>query len=270
MAQSYALITGATSGMGYEFARQLASAHHNIVVVSNQRERNIEVANELTERYGIETLPLYADLTDSGSAEQIYDCCRSHNIEVDILISNAGMLHFAYLNATSCDDIERFVTLHCTVPMKLCRLFAADMVARRRGYIVIMSSMTAWIPYPTMSLYGSTKACLKSFAQSLWYECHQAGVGVTCVFPGAVDTPLYDLSPKRRKVLHRFGLMMRAETVVRRTLRRVFRKRRIYIPGWFTKVAVFFCKIMPAHALLPIMQIPAIRRILDSKQQQQA
>ncbi len=267
MAQNYALITGATSGMGYEFARQLASAHHNVVIISNQRERNIEVANELAERYGIETLPLYADLTDSGSAQQIYDYCRSQNIEVDMLISNAGMLHFAYLNATSCEEIERYVTLHCTVPMMLCRLFVADMVARRRGNIIIMSSMTAWIPYPTMSLYGSTKACLKSFAQSLWYECHRAGVGVTCVFPGAVDTPLYDLSPKRRKMLHRFGLMMSAETVVRRTLRRALRKRRTYIPGLFTKIIVLLCKLMPAHALLPIMQIPAVRRILDAKQQ---
>ena len=269
MAQSYALITGATSGMGYEFARQLAAKHHNIIVVSNQRDRNEEVAAELSAEYGVEAMPLYADLSQVGSAEAIYNHCQSNNVEVDILISNAGMLHFAYLDATSCSTIERFNTLHCTVPMMLCRLFGADMSKRRNGYILIVSSITAWTPYPTMSLYGSTKASLKSFAQSLWYEYHQLGVGVTCIYPGAVDTPLYDLNQKQRKILHRVGLMMHADTVVRRALRRMFNKRRTYIPGFITKIIVLLCKILPAHAILLVMKIPAARRVLDDRKQPQ-
>lgn len=123
--------------------------------------------------------------------------------------------------------------------------------------------MTAWTPYPTMSLYGSTKVLLKNFAQSLWYELRECGVSVTAVFPGAVDTPLYNLGTSARKWLRTFGVMSTAESVARKGLRAMNRRRRRCVPGLFTKVVVVICRLLPAVALLPIVKIPAIRRILD-------
>ena len=148
--------------------------------------------------------------------------------------------------------------------MKVCRLFGADMCARGCGRILIMSSLAAWTPYPTMSLYGSTKVALKSYGQSLWYELRGTGVSVTTVFPGAVDTPLYKLADSRRRLLRSLGLMMSPEEVVRKALRAMFRGRRRCIPGLFAKIAICGCKILPARALLLIMRIPAIKRILDN------
>ena len=123
--------------------------------------------------------------------------------------------------------------------------------------------MTAWTPYPTMSLYGSTKVLLKNFAQSLWYEMRRSGVSVTTVYPGAVDTPLYNLSDSKRRLFRTLGIMSSAESVARKGLRAMNRRRRKVIPGLFSKFVVAVCAILPAVALLPVLKIPVIKRILD-------
>lgn len=259
---NYALITGASSGIGLEYARQLAAKGYNLVIVSNREEENCRVASELTAQYGIETLPLYADLAQADAAQQLYDWCHERNLEIEILVNNAGMLLFSTLEHTDPARIDVLLNLHCTTPTHLCRLFAADMKARGRGYILIMSSIAAWLPFPTISLYGASKVYLRSFAQSLWYEMREYGVSVTAVFPSAVDTPLYNLGEKPRRWLRRFGAMMSAETLARKALRAMFRHRRRCIPGLLTKVEYAICALLPAHALLPVLKLPVVKRLL--------
>ena len=259
----FALITGASSGIGAEYARQLAHKGHNVIVVSNQREANEQVTAEIVSQYGVAAVPMYADLSKADAAETIYEACREMDAEVDILVSNAGVLHFGRFVNTTDGYIDFITALHCTTPMKLCRRFATDMCRRGEGRILIMSSLTAWTPFPTMSLYGSTKVALKSFAQSLWYELRPYGVSVTTVFPGAVDTPLYNLPQGKRRLFRSLGVMMSAEQLAHRGLRAMFRGCRTCTPGLFTKFAAFCCYLLPAHALLPVLKIPAIRRILE-------
>ena len=259
----YALITGASSGIGREYARELAAQGWNLIIVSNREEDTVLVAEELSAQYGVAVEPLYADLTENDSAEKIYERTKALGAEVEVLINNAGMLLFSTLCKTSAEPLERIIALHCTTPTKLCRLFADDMCKRGRGHILIMSSITAWTPYPTISHYAATKAYLHSFAQSLWYEMRDKGVSVTAVYPSAVDTPFYDLDDKMRRLLLRCGVMLSAESVARKALRAMFRGRRRCLPGFLTKVEAAICWLLPAWALLPILKIPAIRRILD-------
>lgn len=259
----YALITGGSSGIGREYARELAKRGWNLIIVSNRQEDNVRVAEELTALYGIKAEPLYADLTEVDVAETIYDHVQRMGIEVEVLINNAGMLLFSKLCNTSAEQLERIVALHCTTPTKLCRLFAADMAERGRGHILIMSSITAWTPYPTISHYAATKCYLRSFAQSLWYEMRNRNVSVTAVFPSAVDTPFYNLDDKVRRWLLRCGVMLSAQSVAQKALRAMFRGRRRCLPGFLTKVEAAICWLLPAWALLPIMKIPAVRRILE-------
>ena len=237
-AMKFTLITGASSGIGLCYAEQFAAKGENIIVVSNQRERNEDVAADLKKRFGVEAVALYADLSKADSAEQIYEWCKEHNYEVSTLVSNAGILQFGMFLNTKPSMADFINNLHCITPSKLCRLFGEDMCSRGEGRILIMSSMTAWTPYITVSYYAATKAYLKSFAQSLWYELKGSGVSVTTLFPGAVDTPLYNLSPSARKVLRAVGVMSSAESIARKGLRAMKRRRRALIPGLFTKVAV--------------------------------
>ena len=260
---NYALITGGSSGIGLEYARQMAARGWNIIVVSNREDDNVRVANELSAQYGVVAEPLYVDLTEASAAEKIFGYTQERGIEVDVLINNAGMLLFSQLVNTPAQQLERIVALHCTTPTKLCRLFATDMAERGGGRIVVMSSITAWTPYPTISHYAATKAYLHSFAQSLWYEMRGRGVSVTAVYPSAVDTPLYDLSDKMRRRLLSCGVMMSAESVARKALKAMFAGRRRCIPGLLTKLEAAICYLLPAWALLPILKIPAVKRILE-------
>ena len=260
---TYALITGSTSGIGAEYARQLASCGYGIVVVSNRREENLQMADHLRSRYGVEALPIYADLTRPEAAREIFDYVEQQGIEVEILVCNAGMLLFSTLCRTEPQALERIVALHCTTPTLLCRLFAERMVQRGRGRILVMSSITAWTPYPTISHYAATKAYLRSFAQSLWYELRGTGVSLTTVFPSAVDTPFYNLKAEHRRWLLRLGLMLSAEEVARKALSAMFRGRRRSLPGGWTKVEAAVCACLPAWALLPVLKLPVVKKILE-------
>lgn len=263
MRNDYALITGASSGIGLEYARQLARVGYNIILVSNRDEENRLAAEHIASEYGVRALPLYADLADADAARELYERVEAMGAEVSVLINNAGMLLFSTLSRTAPEAMERIIALHCTTPTLLCRLFAEDMARRGDGYILLMSSITAWTPFPTISHYAATKAYLRSFAQSLWYELRGRGVSVTVVFPSAVDTPFYNLDSGQRRLLRRVGLMLSAEAVARKALGAMFSGKRRCLPGIMTKIEAAICYLLPAWALLPILKIPAVRKLLD-------
>ena len=260
---NYALVTGASSGIGLEYACQLAARGYGIIVVSNRQEDNVRTAVMLTEKYQVEALPLYADLSQDDAALQIDRYVHERHLTVDVLVSNAGMLHFGKLVHTDEQAIDRLVALHCTTPMKLCRLFGAEMCSRKRGYILLMSSMTAWTPLPTMSLYGSTKALLKNFGESLGYELRPEGVHVTTVFPSAVDTSFYDLDSGVRKKLKALGLIISPQKLVKGALHALFAGKCRYIPDVWTHLEIGLCRLTPTWGFRLFLRLPAIRRILD-------
>lgn len=258
---AYALITGGSSGIGREYALQLAKRGYDIVVVSNREELNIEVASEVKQKFGVQCITRNIDLTRSDAANILFEECKE--LDIEILINNAGMLLFGQLHKTPEQRIDQIIALHCTTPTKLCRLFGQRMAEQGRGHILIMSSITAWTPYPTISHYAATKSYLKMLGGSLWYELRDRGVKVTTVFPSAVDTPLYNLDAKYRRPLLGLGLMLSAESVARKALKAMFKGRRRCLPGGWTKIEAAICKILPAWALIPVMRIPAVRRILE-------
>lgn len=259
----YAVITGASSGMGLEFSRQLAERGYGIVLISNRPEENRQAAETIRTTYATDARTIDIDLTLPEAAETVYQQVVTWKLEVEILVSNAGMLLFSTLARTPLEQLDRIVALHCTTPIKLIRLFGEDMLKRRHGYILVTSSSTAWMPYPTISHYAATKAFLKSFSRSVWYEFRRYGVSVTTLFPGAVDTPLYQLDDRKRYWFRKAGMMQTPQQTVSAALRSMFRKKHRCIPGFFTKLTVGLCAAAPAWALLPVLQIPVLKRLLN-------
>ena len=260
---NYALITGASSGIGRCYATLLAERGYNIIAVSNQEAELSATAKDITERYGVEVHTMCVDLAERGAAKSIFSHTESQGWQVDILVCNAGMLLFSTLVNTAPERLAAIVDLHCTTTTLLCRYYGERMKERRHGRILIMSSSTAWLPYPTISHYGATKAYLKSFASALWYELHRYGVSVTSVYPGAVDTPFYKLSDKMRRRFVALGIMMRPETIAKRGIRAMMRGRRRLVPGFFTKLVVAICAILPARVLDLFLRIGPIKRLLE-------
>lgn len=263
MRRGYALLTGASSGIGEAMARTLAQQGWPLLIVSNRPEENRRVAMELEAEFKVEVHLLNLDLCQTQAAEELMAWLDGWHYEVELLVSNAGMLQFSTLVKTPPERIEELVHLHCNTPAKLCRLLGERMVQRGHGKILIVSSLTAWMPYPTISLYGATKSFLKSFGEALWYELRDKGVQVTTLFPAAVDTPLYGLDGATRQRLRRWGLMLSADEVAQKGLKALFRGRRRSLPGFWCKLFATLAWLMPAWALLPILKIGRVREILE-------
>lgn len=243
-----ALVTGASSGIGLEYAKQLARDYHtDLLLVSNQEEEQIRVANQLATTYGVKAYPLYADLSRQDAAEQLYQYCQDNHLVVDILVNNAGVFFFNPYCETSMKRIELMLNLHMITVAKLCRLFGEDMIhreltaeekaeklcgkARKKGYILNMSSMSAWMAMPGIQSYNATKAFIYNFSKSLWYELKPQGVNITVMTPGAVDTALFGLAPHLRRLAVNLTVSIPPEKLVKRALRKMFRGKKADMPG---------------------------------------
>ena len=242
------LVTGASSGIGLQYATQLARDYHtDLLLVSNQELELRQVAADLSSRYGVHAIPLYADLSLPDAAERLHQYCRDNGLVVDILINNAGVFFFNPYCETSMKRIDLMLHLHIMTVAKLTRLFGEDMVSReltqeeqvqqicgksrRKGYILNMSSMSAWMAMPGIQSYNASKAFIYNFSKSLWYELRPKGVNITVMTPGAVDTELFGLAPHLRRLAVALTVAIPPEKLVKRALRKMFRGKKADMPG---------------------------------------
>jgi uncharacterized protein len=248
------LITGGCSGIGYAIANVFADKGYDLVLASNQEARLNGVCNEIISKYNIKVRPLFIDLSVSGSAQKLYNWCKSEQIEVDILVNNAGIFFFGEVVETNPDKVQQMMQLHTSTPALLCALFGKDMKQKRSGSILIISSISAYMPYPGIALYSSTKRFLKSFSRSLRTELLDYNVNVTCILPGAVSTKLYDLSEDNHKKALKTCIMMRPEKLARIAVKALFKKRPMVVPGILNRI------FLPVIFLIPHGIILLIRR----------
>ena len=257
-----ALVTGASSGIGLQYATQLARDYHtDLLLVSNQEKELNEVAADLAAKYGVKTVAKYADLSKQDAAENLFAWTQENNYTVDILINNAGVFFFNPYCETNMKRIELMLNLHVVTVAKLTRLFGEAMInreltdeeksqricrkPRRKGYILNMSSMSAWMAMPGIQTYNATKAFIYNFSKSIWYELKPKGVNITVMAPGAVDTALFGLAPNLRKLAVALTVSIPPEKLVKRALRKMFRGKKADTPGFINWLCTPILKHTP-------------------------
>lgn len=244
-----ALVTGGSSGIGFEYAREFAARGYAIAIVSN-READLASAKEALEgEFATPVHTLFVNLAESGCAQRILEWCDSLDLQVDVLVNNAGMFFMEYLGAHNLKKAEIMMNLHVNTPTELCILFGSRMKERREGYILSVSSMTAEIPAPGIAVYSASKAYLKSFGRGFSYEMRPFGVKVTTVCPAAIDTGLYPISPSLRKFLRRLGIIRSPRWLVRRAVRALFRGRRVISPGFTNALVPALVALLPPRLI---------------------
>lgn len=204
-----ALITGASSGLGVEFARQLAARGANLVLVARRKDRLDALAEDL--RAHVDVATVAADLAKPGAAAALAKELAKRKLSVHTLVNNAG---FGTSGPFIDEDPARLneeIDLNVGALVNLSRTFLPGMLAHDRGALINVASTAAFQPLPTMAVYGATKAFVLSFTEAIWYETKKTGVGVLCLCPGATATEFFDIAGNGN---NRYGRMAPAADVV--------------------------------------------------------
>ena len=249
MTNSFALITGASSGMGYCYAQQLAARGYQLLIVSNEPAIH-EKAAVLRNEYSVQVVSLERDLSLPSAAQELHQYCIDNQLEVEVLVNNAGVYH----DRDFLLDSERFnsliLNLHMYTPAMLCYYFGQDMVARHKGYILNVCSITSTIAVQRLATYSATKAFLSNFSRALHVELRQKGVIVTDISPGAVDTGLYHIHPIFTTMGRALGIIVSPEYLVHRALNALFRGRaKTTVPFVWSKLIQLFVALIPTCLL---------------------
>ena len=241
-----ALVTGGSSGMGLEFARQLAGRGYSLIIVSNREEELNSVQKLLSQEFPVDVIARYQDLAEPDAADRLFEWCM-HDIGIlpDIVVNNAGMFFFKELGTADLGRVQAMMNLHMTTVTRICLLFGEAMKERGSGRLLIVSSMAARIPAPGITVYSATKAYLRSFGRSLSYELKPYGVTVTTVCPAAIATPLYRLDDKKLRLGVRVGLIRTPQWLVRRALKAMFRGRRMISPAFMNVYLPLLIALLP-------------------------
>lgn len=242
----YSLVTGASSGIGLQYARRLASYYKsNLVLVSNQLEELKSLSAELSAQNGIEAIYLYKDLSKPEAPQEVFDFCAEKGIEIDVLVNNAGVFFYNDFVDTAPGRINLMTDLHVRCVTNMCRLFGEAMKKRGTGYILNMSSMSAWMALPGINVYNATKAYIVNLSRSLFYELKPYGVSVIAICPGAVDTGLYGLSDYWRRVAVKIRVSITPEDLARKALKKMFKGKKQYMPGFLNHLFLPIAKHLP-------------------------
>jgi len=240
----YALVTGASSGIGWHLAEELAKKDYSIAAVSNQPERLDELKSKLEKEYGISVLTFNIDLSREDAALKVFNFYNEKNLKIEVLINNAGTFIFGEAVRADYAGIKELIFLNTVTPVLLCRLFGEQMINYRKGFILNVSSITAVMSYPGISLYGPAKRFLRSYTRALRTEMKLYGVNVTCLIPGATDTGLYDTGKYRLRLL-KLGIMKKPDVVAKAGVRALFKNRSLCIPGVLNKLIIFLMPAVP-------------------------
>ena len=255
--ETYALVTGAASGMGRIYALRLAEKGYNVVLVDinekglNETEQMVkaqiasssEIASDLKEKFNVIVVP--QDLSAIDAADKVYERTDAAGCQVEVLVNNAGIMYCQGIAETSERMLRLIMMVHMNTPLMLCRKYVGPMKERGKGYILNISSLAAWMSWPGIGMYGNTKRFVKDYSRELRIECQKTGVSVTNAYFGAVDTPLIPLKDSLRKLARGLAVMIRPEKAVDRALRATFRRRKGTMPGLLNKIFWPFIVILP-------------------------
>ncbi len=247
-----ALITGASAGIGHELARQLAGRAVAIVLVARRRERLEQLRDELRNRNAQLLVHTHAvDLCDKLQIDELIGWLSENKIDIDFLINNAGLGDMGLFAASDPQRNERILSVNVVALTTLTRALLPQMISRKRGAILNVSSSAGFLPIPGFAVYAATKAYVTSFSEALRMELRDAGVTVSALCPGPVDTEFQEVA-KRPGGQPESGpefVHVSVERVVCAALAAIEADRPLVIPGFVMKLGMFLVRITPMSIL---------------------
>jgi len=254
MTQGTALITGASSGIGTEFARLAAADGHDLVLVARGREQLERLADELRARHRIAVLVIAVDLSASFAASAIYAQLSHARIEVDLLVNNAGFAQYGLFWRNDTQTMLEMLQVNMIALTYLCRLFMPAMVERGRGAVLNVASMAAFQPGPLMAGYYASKAYVLSLSEAMANECKGTGVRVTALCPGPTRTRFEQRAGLDLSRLFKWVPVSDARSVAAHGWRAMKRGEAVSIPGFMNRIGALSARLAPRSAVTAVVR----------------
>lgn len=243
--EKFALVTGATSGIGYELAKLLANDLYNLVIVARSQNELDNTAYEINKNFGVEVITIAKDLFIPGNAFEVFDEVQEKGIQVNVLVNDAGQGQYGEFIDT---DIYReldIIQLNISSLVILTKLFLKDMVSRGGGKILNLSSVASKTPGPFQSVYHGTKAFVQSFTEAVRNEVKNKGVTITALLPGATATDFFNKADMLDAKMIKEGKLDDPARVAKDGYKALMDGDDMVVSGFKNKVSVVMSNILP-------------------------
>ena len=245
----FAVITGASRGIGAEYARTLATKGYDLLLVARDHTRLENLKQELQQTTKTKIWVESLDLSQPRAAQLLYDRARSYRSEISLLINNAGFGIYGDFSELPLTTIRNMLQLHINTVVESIRLFLPDMLTRKHGSIITVASVAGFFPIPYISEYAATKAFLIAFSEGLARETREQGVTIQVCCPGFTDTDFHQTAGHQPKHVL---FSQSPQQVVQTSLNALQSKRTLVTIGWQGRLALWISKIIPHKILMTL------------------
>jgi short-subunit dehydrogenase len=245
-AQKWSLITGASAGIGLALAEQLAAAGSNLVLTARRADRLQQLAADLSTKNGVRVEIFGADLVRPEAPDQIYDFTKAKNIEIELLINNAGFGAFGNNHEVPPQRLTEMIQVNCSAVVHLTRLFVPPMVERKHGDVLIVASTAAFQPVPFIAAYAATKAFDLIFAEGIAEELRPLGVRVCALCPGSTNTEFQQVAGQPDRL---FRVAETAAKVARVGLEGLAQGKTVVISGGMNRLMIEAERLAPRRLI---------------------
>ena len=245
-----ALITGASSGIGFEMTRMLAGDGWNVIMVGRNTDALEQLRVHIGEKHSdVSAFVIESDLSKDGAAEKLYADVKEIGIPVDFLINCAGFGDFGFLSERDIKKQQDMIHVNDLALTTLTMLFLPEMISRGSGRILNVSSIAAFQPGPLMSVYYASKAYVQSISEALAVELKGTGVHVSVLCPGPTDTKFMDVAESGKQNMFKKSVCATAEQVARYGLKKAFKNKVVIVCGISSKLLIFAERLLPRRVV---------------------
>jgi short-subunit dehydrogenase len=243
-----ALITGASSGIGYEIAKLFAADKTDLLIVARNEKKLLEIKNEFEDQFKIDVFTVTADLSSNEGIQTVYDAVNTNKLIVSYLVNNAGFGDYGAFIDRRMEKYKEMIQLNIVSLTELSYHFGKEMVKRGKGRILNVASMAGLQPDPNFAVYGATKAYVISISEAIHKEFENTGVSVTVLSPGATASNFMERADMNNAKLYASGVMASLD-VAMEGYNGMMKGKLHVIPGFKNKILGFFSGIMPPGKL---------------------
>ena len=240
----WSIVTGASSGIGQDLARELAARGANVILAARRLDPLRRLAQELSERHSVQAEAIEADLLRDEDRRRLFDLATADGRSIGVLVNNAGFGLYGEFRERSWEEIERLIDLDIKALTHLTHLFAAPMIERRSGYFLHLGSIGSFQASPRYAAYSAAKAYVLSFSEAIHFEMRPHGVSSTALCPGVTRSEFLQVAGQSPNWFQKATIMASAD-VARAGVNAMLKRKALIVPGLSNKIAIFGNRLLP-------------------------